>query len=429
MKQLSKNKYFVLGCDFGSDSVRVVIIDAFDGSIAGTAVDYYERWKKGLYCNAKENQFRQHPLDYTESLTRAIHASITQGVAERSDAQLAQKICSICIDTTGSTPCLTDKNGMPLVLSHEFSQDSDAMFILWKDHSAVKEAEEITSLAHQWGANGQPDYTAYCGGTYSAEWFWSKILHIVRANSQVKEAVFSAVEHCDWITALLTGTVAPEKIKRSRCAAGHKCLWHKSWGGYPSTEFLAKLHPRLADIGSTLGTDTWTTETRSGGLTEEWAAQLGLKTGICVCVGAYDAHIGAVGGGIERGVMVKSIGTSTCDIIIADVPKNDTVEKPISGICGQVNGSVIAGYIGYEAGQSAYGDYFAWFRNICAWAYEAIEKPDENEKELFEKKFYRCLKKRQHEKSLHTLHLLPLTGLTADVHRTQTSKLLPAAWV
>ncbi len=359
MGAFEKGKHFVLGADFGSDSVRVVILDAADGTTAGTNVSYYPRWKEDLFCDPKKNRFSQHPLDYTESLVRAVTGALTEA-----GSGTGAKIRAVCIDTTGSTPALADRNGMPLALRDEFAAEPDAMFILWKDHTAVSEADEINTLSHTWGGT---DYTRYCGGTYSSEWFWSKILHVIRNNGGVKNAAITAVEHCDWMTALLTDTTAPEKIKRSRCAAGHKCMWHRSWGGYPSEEFLARLDPVLARIRKTLGTETWTTDTVAGTLSPEWAGRLGLSAGIPVCVGAYDAHIGAVGGGAAPGVLVKSIGTSTCDVIIGPRPENGGPEKCVAGICGQVDGSVISGWTGYEAGQSAYGDYFAWFRNMLMW--------------------------------------------------------------
>ena len=371
---MNKNEHFVLGADFGSDSVRVVVLDAADGSVQGSDVRFFERWKKGLYCDPKENRFRQHPLDYIESFTAAVKGAIKEAQAKNKKA--ADLICAICMDTTGSTPALTDKNGMPLALLPEFAEDPDAMFILWKDHTAVAEADE----------------------TYSSEWFWSKLLHTIRKNKKVKKAAFCAVEHCDWMTALLCGKAAPDKIKRSRCAAGHKCMWHKSWGGYPSKEFLSQLEPKLAQIASLLGSKTWTTEEQQGKLTKEWADKLGLQEDIPVCIGAYDAHIGAVGGGVAEGVMVKSIGTSTCDIIIGHSKK--TKEKCIPGICGQVDGSVISGKIGYEAGQSSYGDYYRWFRDLLLWPLKngagktlLGREPSEAECEAYEKKILPELEK------------------------------------
>jgi len=364
---MNKNEHYVVGADFGSDSVRVVILDAADGTAVGTCVHYYSRWKRGLFCDPKANQFRQHPLDYIESFTNAVHSALVAcaGTGAGSDS-VAERICGICIDTTGSTPSLANKEGTPLALLPEFAENPDAMFVLWKDHTAIGEADEINALCKNWG--GQ-DYTIYSGGTYSSEWFWSKLLHIIRNSSDVKKAAYTAVEHCDWMTALLCGNTAPETIKKSRCAAGHKCLWHASWGGYPSAEFLSKLDAKLAEIVPTLGTETYTTEQIQGKLSNEWAQKLGLKEGIVVCVGAYDAHIGAVGGGAADGVMVKSIGTSTCDIILGPLPANGEAEKCVPGICGQVDGSVIAGWTGYEAGQSAYGDYYGWFRNLLLWPF------------------------------------------------------------
>lgn len=364
---MEKNENYVIGADFGSDSVRVVVLDASDGTSIGTCVSYYPRWSKGLYCDPKKNQFRQHPLDYTESLTSAVRGALAE--AEKSFAGCSNKVRGICIDTTGSTPVLADENGSPLALNPEFAEDPDAMFILWKDHTSVDEAAEINTVSKSWGGI---DYTMYCGGVYSSEWFWAKLLHTIRKNEKVSKAAYTAIEHCDWITAVLCDNTSPETIKRSRCAAGHKCLWHASWGGYPSSDFLSKLDPKLTEIATTLGTETWTTEQVQGKLTKQWAESFGLPEGIIVCVGAYDAHIGAVGGDAAEGVLVKSIGTSTCDVIIGALPKKGEQEFCVKGICGQVDGSVVDGYIGYEAGQSAYGDYYSWFRNLIMWPIKAL---------------------------------------------------------
>ena len=387
MKKFNANKHFVLGADFGSDSVRVVILDASNGKVAGSYVSYYKRWGKKLYCNDKINQFRQHPLDYIESLTEAVNKSVEE--SNKTCKDIKEKIRGICIDTTGSTPCLCDKDGMPLSMSEEFKEDPDAMFILWKDHTSVKEADEINKVAH----SNDIDYTKYLGGVYSTEWFWAKTLHTIRKNKKVKEKVWTVIEHCDWITALLCGNTNPNTIKRSRCAAGHKCMWHKSWGGYPPREFFDKFDSKLGDIRETLGSETYSTETIEGYLTKEWAFKLGLKENILVCVGAYDSHIGAVGGLVDVGVLVKSIGTSTCDVTIGNIPKEGETEKAVKGICGQVDGSVLEGYIGYEAGQSAYGDYYSWFRNLLTWTYKNISKNTKEENEIFEKKILPELEK------------------------------------
>lgn len=392
--KLKKTEKFVIGCDFGSDSVRVVLLDAADGEAAGTFVSYYPRWKQGLYCNPRADQFRQHPQDYLDSLTEAVRGAVTQ--AEQKYPLCGSRVCGICIDTTGSTPVLADKNGTPLALTKGFEEDPDAMFILWKDHTAVAEAAEINDLCTSWGG---VDYTKYCGGVYSSEWFWAKILHTIRGNLKVSDAAYTALEHCDWITAVLCGNTNPATIRRSRCAAGHKALWHKEWGGYPAPDFLNKLNPKLSELSRSFGTETWTTEQVQGNLTADWAKVLGLPQNIPVCVGAFDAHIGAVGGDAAEGVMVKSIGTSTCDIIMGPLPESGT-ETPVSGICGQVDGSVVAGFIGYEAGQSAYGDYYAWFRNMLMWPLKNIAAQNgigsspslsEAELEAFEKKVLRTL--------------------------------------
>ncbi len=327
---IKPNESFVIGADFGTDSVRVVILDAADGKIAGQHVVYYPRWKKGLFCNPKENQFRQHPLDYTESLVEAVNGAIKQADELRKDkTSIGKLIRAISVDTTGSTPVLADRSGTPLALLPQFADDPDAMFILWKDHTAVKEAEEINTLSRTWGG---VDYTKYMGGVYSSEWFWAKLLHTIRKNSAVANAAYTGVEHCDWITAVMTGTTSPDKIKRSRCAAGHKLMWHAEWGGYPPRSFFDKLDPRLSDIRDSLGTETWTTEVVAGNLTAEWAAKLNLSESVIVCVGAYDAHIGAVGGDASPGTLVKSIGTSTCDVIIGPKPGIGEKECLIGGI-------------------------------------------------------------------------------------------------
>ncbi len=376
---IKSDQQYVVGADFGSDSVRVVVLDSANGRVAGQNVVYYPRWKKGLYCEPRENRFRQHPLDYVESLSAAIAGAIVDADAARKAAgtpgSVAPLIRAISVDTTGSTPALADKNGKPLALDAEFSEDPDAMFILWKDHSAVSEAAEINSLCKSWGG---VDFTKYSGGVYSSEWFWAKLLHTVRGNPKVAQAAYTAVEHCDWITAALTGTESPAEIKRSRCAAGHKIMWHAEWGGYPPREFLDLLHPKLSAIRDSLGVDTWTTEVAAGTLTAEWSRKTGIPESAVVCVGAYDAHIGAVGGGAAPGTLVKSIGTSTCDVIIGKKPATGEKEALIPGICGQVDGSVVAGWIGYEAGQSAYGDYYAWFRDLLMWPVRSFA-PEEAE--------------------------------------------------
>ncbi len=346
-----------MGADFGSDSVRVVILDAADGNILGASVAEYPRWKQGLFCNPAKNQFRQSPKDYIESLSEAVKAAVAQSVLVDPDAP--GKVVSFSIDTTGSTVAPAYANGHVLAEMEEFSEDPDGMFILWKDHTAVEEAKEINTVSKTWGG---VDYTSYSGGVYSAEWFWAKLLHVVRDNEAVRNATASAVEHCDWMAGLLTNTLNPLLLKRSRCTAGHKCMYNKLWGGYPSEEFLNCLDPVLGEIRRTLPEETYSSTEIAGMLSKKWLETFNLTGPVLVTVGALDAHIGAIGGGLRPGVMVKSIGTSTCDILIGD-----ETPAPVAGICGQVDGSVIEGFTGYEAGQSAYGDLYAWFRNLLMW--------------------------------------------------------------
>jgi L-ribulokinase len=355
---VAKGQAFVLGIDFGTDSVRALVVDAADGSSAGTAVSHYRRWAKGEFCDPRSNRFRQHPLDYVEGIEEA-----TTKALAAAGAGVAGKVRGITIDTTGSTPCLADGSGAPLALQGEFASEPDAMFVLWKDHTAVAQAERINALARSWGGE---DFTKYEGGIYSSEWFWAKVLKLVENGSKAAAAARTVVEHCDWMPALLTGAKDLKAYRRSRCAAGHKAMWHASWGGYPPAAFLDRLSPRLSELAASLGTETYTAETVFGKLCPEWAKRLGLSTDVVVSVGAFDAHIGAVGGDVAPGTLLKIMGTSTCDVMIGPLPKAGG-EKLVAGICGQVDGSVVSGMIGYEAGQSAYGDVFAWFRRLLAW--------------------------------------------------------------
>jgi L-ribulokinase len=352
----------VVGIDFGTDSVRSIVADATTGAVLGTSVKEYPRWAKGLYCDPVGNRFRQHPLDYLESM----ESSVREALAD-AGAGVPARVRGIAVDTTGSTPVLADRAGKPLALSAPFADNPNAMFVLWKDHTAVAEAERLNHLARTWGG---VDYTKYVGGIYSSEWFWAKVVHVLETDSAVAEAAVTIVEHCDWIPAVLTGTTELTRFKRSRCAAGHKALWHAEFGGYPSDAFLTKLHPRLPALKQSLGSETFTADTPFGTLSGEWAAKLGLARETVVAVGAFDAHMGAVGGGIGRNRLLKVMGTSTCDIVVA--PLGNEPERLVSGICGQVDGSVIPGMIGYEAGQSAFGDVYAWFKSLLAWPLETI---------------------------------------------------------
>ena len=368
---------YVIGIDYGSDSCRGVIIDAMNGTELASEVFNYPRWKQGLYCNASKSQFRQHPLDYIEGLKAVVKNTVAK-VGE----EVANNIVGISIDTTGSTPCAINKEGVPLALLPEFEDNPNAMFVLWKDHTSTQEAAEINSYAKTWGG---VDYTKYIGGVYSSEWFFAKILHVLRKDEKVREAAYSWIEHCDWIPALLTGVKDASKIKRSRCAAGHKAMWHQEFNGLPSEEFLVGIDPLLGGLRGRLFEETYTAEEAAGVMTSEWAKEFGLPEGIKVGCGAFDCHMGAVGGDIKPKALVKVMGTSTCDILIEeiDVIKDTLVE----GICGQVDGSVMSGMLGMEAGQSAFGDVYAWYKRLLAWPLKFIEEDKQEEilqKLLFE---------------------------------------------
>ncbi|HLF35953.1 MAG TPA: ribulokinase [Cyclobacteriaceae bacterium] len=354
--------HLVLGLDFGTDSVRTLLVDASNGKEVASSVYEYPWWKKGMYCDPARNKFRQHPLEYIEGLEKTIRDVVV--MAGKSNAG---NIRGIGVDTTGSTPVPVDHTGTPLSLVKGFEENPNAMFILWKDHTSNKEAEEINQAARTWGGK---DFTKYEGGVYSSEWFWAKILHIIREDPAVMNSAYSWVEHCDWIPGLLTGNLDPLKMKRSRCAAGHKAMWHKEWKGLPPEEFLVKLDPRLKDLREKLYTETYTSDIPAGTITESWAKRLGLSPDVVVSVGTFDAHAGALGGEVKEFTLSKVMGTSTCDMLVT--PLNTEGEKLVGGICGQVNGSIIPEMLGLEAGQSAFGDVYAWFRELLEWPLENI---------------------------------------------------------
>lgn len=350
-------KSYVIGLDYGSDSVRAVLVDASNGNEMSSSVFYYPRWKKGEFCNASASQFRQHPMDYIEGLEATVKDCLkkTEGVLT------PQQVKAISVDTTGSTPVAVDERGVPLALLDEFANNPNAMFVLWKDHTAVEEAQQINDHAEKFDIN----YLQYVGGVYSSEWFWAKLLRTLRVDESVRKAMYTWVEHCDYIPFLLTGGTRAVDIKRSVCAAGHKSLWAAEFGGLPPNTFFSALDPLLDGVTDRLFTDTYTSDQSAGTLSTEWAERLGLTTEVVVGVGAFDCHMGAVGGEIEPYYVSKVIGTSTCDILVA--PKEEIANTLVKGICGQVDGSVIPGMIGMEAGQSAFGDAYAWFKQILLW--------------------------------------------------------------
>jgi L-ribulokinase len=352
---------YVIGLDYGTDSVRALVVNAENGAEVATHVFQYPRWKKGLYCNPALSQYRQHPLDYLEGLETSIKQAL-----KKAGKEVAQNVVGISVDTTGSTPVAVDKNGTPLSILPEFSDNPNGMFILWKDHTAIQEALEINELARKW----ETDFTKYVGGIYSAEWFWAKILRTLRADETIRDTAFSWVEHCDWISAQLTGETGPLSILRSRCAAGHKAMWHNAFDGLPSEAFLSKLDPLLSGLRQRLYTNTHTADKPMGHISKQWAKKLGLSEKVVIGVGSFDAHMGAVGAHIEPYTFVRVMGTSTCDMLVA--PNEEVGHLLIKGICGQVDGSILPNMLGMEAGQSAFGDVFAWFQKVLMFPLKAF---------------------------------------------------------
>ncbi len=347
---------YTIGLDFGTNSVRALLVDVSNGNELGQAVYEYETGEAGIILDsADHNLARQNPADYLEGIEVTIKAAIAE--AKKADKDFdTNQIIGIGIDTTGSTPIPVDKNGTPLSTLDEFKGNPNACAWLWKDHTGYAEAAEITELAQK----EHPEYLAKCGGTYSSEWFFGKVLHCLRTDPVVFDAAYSWVECCDYIPAVLTGTTQPDKVKRSRCAAGHKALFSEQWGGLPAKDFLAKLETKLGELSDRLYKKSYTVKTKAGELSEQWAQKLGLPAGIPVAVGAFDAHLGAVGSGIAPGKLIKIIGTSSCDMLVSESGRELT---DIPGICGIVDGSILPGFFGLEAGQSAVGDIFNWFVN------------------------------------------------------------------
>ena len=350
---------YTIGLDYGTNSVRCVIVDVTDGGEVATSVYEYPTGEAGIILDpADHNLARQNPADYIEGIEVTIKQALA-AAKKTNKAFNASGVVGIGIDTTGSTPLPITQTGKPLGMLDEFKDNPNAQAWLWKDHTGHAEAAEITELAKK----THPEYLAKCGSTYSSEWFFSKVLRCLRTDPKVFDAAHTWIECCDYIPAVLTGTEKPDKIKRSRCAAGHKAMFNAEWGGLPAKDFLARLDPKLGKLRDRLYDETYTVQDKAGGLTDEWAKRLGLTAGIPVAVGAFDAHLGAVGSGIAPGRLVKIIGTSTCDMLVSPT---DQELADIPGICGIVSGSILPGYFGLEAGQSAVGDIFNWFVNYIA---------------------------------------------------------------
>ncbi|HUF64109.1 MAG TPA: ribulokinase [Verrucomicrobiales bacterium] len=343
-----------IGLDYGTNSCRSLLVDLDEGRELASRVFPYPSGEAGVLLDpSNPNVARQNPQDYLAGLAETVNGALADARAADPGFS-ASDIVGIGVDTTGSTPLPVDRQGTPLAFDPRFRDRLAAQVWLWKDHTAHAEAEEITRLA----AGQRPHYLAKCGGIYSSEWWWSKILHLKRTDPEVFHAAHSFVEHCDYIPAVLTGARSPESIRRSRCAAGHKAMFHPGWGGLPDHDFLSRLDPDLASLRDRLFNEAFSADQPAGTLTKSWAESLGLPTETAVAVGAFDAHMGAVGAGIREGVLVKILGTSTCDLMV--VP-HDQPLADIPGLCGIVDGSVLPNHYGLEAGQSAVGDIFLWF--------------------------------------------------------------------
>lgn len=346
---------FTIGLDFGTNSVRAVVVDTADGREIASSVFNYPSGVQGVFYDASDdNVARQHPRDYLEGIQQTVRAALA--VAEKDLSFSPKDVVGIGVDTTGSSPLPISVDGTALALLPLFENELDAMVWLWKDHTAFQEADEITLSASQ----HHPEYLTKCGGRYSSEWFWAKLMKLARKNPAVAASTASWVELADWIPAVLSGTTAPQELRRGVCAAGHKAMYHPSWDGYPDPSWLDSLDPVLARVATTFPTIVYDVSSPAGHLSDEWAVLLGLNPGITIGIGAFDAHLGAIGAGIRENTLVKVIGTSTCDIMVAR-PKAEELDVP--GLCGIVPGSVLPGYLGLEAGQSAVGDIYNWFVN------------------------------------------------------------------
>jgi L-ribulokinase len=349
---------FTLGLDYGTNSVRAVVVDCADGKTLGTGVFPYPSGENGVIVAAREPHLaRQNPADYLAGLRASARAALAEAETMRGFAR--ERVIGIGVDTTGSTPLPVDARARPLALDPDWCGNPAAHAWLWKDHTSAGEAANITRIASEHA----PEYLSPIGGIYSSEWFWSKIWRCLEVAPDVFEAAASWVELADYVPAVLAGVNDARAIKRSICAAGHKAMFSPVWGGLPSREFLARLDPRLADLRDRLYDTAYAADVPAGTLSAEWAESLGLPEGIPIAMGAFDAHYGAVGAQISPGTLVKIIGTSTCDIAIA--PAAEPLAD-VPGICGIVNGSVMPGFYGIEAGQSAVGDLLRWWvEEVC----------------------------------------------------------------
>jgi len=354
----------LLGLDFGTDSVRALAVRS-DGATVGEGSALYPRWHEGRYSDPGAQRFRQHPLDYLDAMIRAVKEALALLTPEERSG-----VRAVGVDATGSTVCPVDGDGTPLSLTEGFEENPNAMFHLWKDHTAIAEAREVNDAFSRWPGC---DYTRF-QGKYSSEWLWSKALRTARTDPEVLAAAQSWVELADWIPAILTGRTRPESMYHCSCAAGHKALWHSEFGGLPARACLQSLHPHLAEVAGRYAAAPGMATDRVGTLSPRWRDEWGLPDGVIVSGSSLDAHAGAVGAGIRPGTLVKVIGTSTVDMAV--MRPEEVGGKALRTVCGLAENSILPGYTGLEAGQSAFGDVFAWFRDLLMWGVRLAE-PDE----------------------------------------------------
>src|SRR5262245_25576145 len=349
---------YTIGVDYGTNSVRAVVVDTRNGRVVGTHVFDYPSGDQGVLLDPKQPHLaRQNPADYVEGLRQAVTHALAD--AEQVPGFSRDRVIGIGVDTTGSTPMPVDKSARPLALDPKWKNNLAAQAWLWKDHTGAAEAAAITETAKQHA----PQYVAPIGGTYSSEWGWSKIWHCLKTAPDVFDAAASWVELADFVPAVLSGVDDSRNIVRCICAAGHKAMYSDAWGGLPPKSFLTRLDPKLAELRDRLYDKAYPPGRPAGRLSGEWAKTFGLREGIAIAMGGFDAHYGAVGSGVRPGTLVKIIGTSTCDCAIA--PVADEIAN-VPGICGIVNGSIMPDYFGIEAGQSAVGDLLKWWvEGVC----------------------------------------------------------------
>jgi len=348
--------HFTIGVDYGTNSVRALVVDVANGAEIGTCVVGYPSGKEGILLDPRDvNLARQNPGDYLFGLEKSVQGAIAE--ASRNATFKPENVIGIGVDTTGSSPLPVDQHNVPLGIQDRFKNNLAAQCWLWKDHTSYQEAAQITKTA----AEHRPQYIAKCGNTYSSEWFWSKIWRCLKVAPEVFDAAYSWVELSDYVPAVLAGVKDPRQVRRGICAAGHKALYHDQWGGLPDSQFLSMLDPKLASLRDRLYDKASDALTPAGSLCAEWAKKLGLPEGIPIAIGEFDVHYGAIGSGVDEGVLVKAIGTSTCDCCVVLATKQ---VADIPGICGIVPGAILPGYYGIEAGQSAVGDIFKWWAEV-----------------------------------------------------------------